>query len=399
MSRQKARRLTITGFFILSLLATSAAGLLAQESEESHTAGVSVLDAPTKTVVFSNPRPPGTTAPFYSHGYLIQIKHHTDIRPAPNVFLYNSSGRLEHKIAVWPERANKLYLTSVDVGAGLQMVFAGRVRENNGAAVNFVATADLDGNNTSYFSTGNYLATQIAQADDGSIWSVGAEHAELSETTASWKNYDVLRHYSSTGILLQHFLPRWGPRTAYVVKQATTPNNIKLRAFDAHDTPIAEYTAPFWGPQGGYTKPSTVSTQSWLKVVNDGVVLYDGRSGTLYRCGTANPSVTTKGVDIQDTLDDLITGFAVSTDGSIYASMRAHNREHPQTPGGLFKLNLAGSLGLARWSRIRQNEISRLGARKRFVVFGSDGASIVYGASGGDTYWSEVNESRSREGR
>jgi hypothetical protein len=136
----------------------------------------------------------------------------------------------------------------VDVGPNGRLAFAGHVKKDDTTELNFVATTDLDGRAPIYFNTGDYLAVKIAQSDDGSLWTVGAENSRVSGNVKSWANYDTLRHYSVGGTLLAHFLPRWGANTAYVTQQVDASGQRTLGAYNSQNQLVATYNAPFWGP-------------------------------------------------------------------------------------------------------------------------------------------------------
>ena len=88
------------------------------------------------------------------------------------------------------------------------------------------------------------------------------EHFETTDAAGGaaekWYNYDVLRHYNSVGTLVDHFLPRWGPSTAYVVKQVNAAGQEVLSAYDHQQSHLTDFAGPLWGPQGGYAEPSSV---------------------------------------------------------------------------------------------------------------------------------------------
>lgn len=368
-------------------------GLYAQQAEPAAAAGIAALSPPFKAVTYSNTAPKGTTAPLFSHGYFIQFKLISTFPGESNIYLWNSSEQLEHEVAVWPAGAAKLSLISVDVGAGRQLAFACRAIKPDGSASAFIATSGLDGENPKYFDTGNYQATHLAQADDGSIWTVGVEQSENVQVagvaTKKWTNYDVLHHYSSAGVLLDHFLPRWGPVSAYVIQQIDSANNVTLSSYDNKNFFLAAYAAPFWGPQRGYAARSSIASQAWLKTINDGVVLYDGRTGILYRFSASNPTLVSQRVDLHERQGDKISGFTVLGDGTIYASWQTSDATYPHY-FGLFKLSGGSSDGLARWSSVPQDNSDQGIPWLLRDVLGSDGTAIVYRTRADQVNWSNI---------
>ncbi|HEY4049856.1 MAG TPA: hypothetical protein VGM27_23590 [Acidobacteriaceae bacterium] len=79
---------------------TVSGSLIAQDQAADQS--IAALAPPYKTVTFSYLRPKRATIPFFSHGYLIQVKHFTIAAGGSNLYLYNSDGGLEHELAIWP---------------------------------------------------------------------------------------------------------------------------------------------------------------------------------------------------------------------------------------------------------------------------------------------------------
>jgi len=131
----------------LSLLAQEAALETIRVNSSEATGVVHALSAPYKTVSFSYVQPVPATAPFFSHGYVIQYIRHTTFAGASNIYVYNSFGNLAHEVAIWPTGAAKLFVTCVDVGANGQLAYAGVTTKGDGSTFAFIATSELDGAN------------------------------------------------------------------------------------------------------------------------------------------------------------------------------------------------------------------------------------------------------------
>jgi hypothetical protein len=379
------------------LLAACSISLFAQQPGLRATASVTALAPPYKTASYVYVKPQEATAPFFSHGYVVQFRHlSTSI--GPNIYLYNSSGALEHEVAAWPKQAASFNLSSVDVGSSHQLVFSGRAAMEDGSRLNFIATSDLDGKHPTYFETGNYLATRIAQAADGSIWTVGEAFPRSSGAPRSWDNYDMLRHYSPSGALLEHFLPRWGSDAAYVVQQVDAAGNVTNRAYEAydkHNTLLAVYTPPLWGPRGGYARNSSALSQTWLTAVNDGIVLYDGGEGTLYRYSTLHPVLTALDVDMHYNETTRINGFAAGSDGRIYATLQPKVENGDKNRSlGLSELVIAPSGDRAVWSQVPPGNRGKKTSEAVTRVLGSDGVAVVYKTTKGRVYWANLKGSQ-----
>ena len=392
-------RMSVKCVGILSVVFVAASiGLTAQPPAPDAAGGVATLSPPYKAIFYTGTKPAGATAPFFSHGYLIQFKHQVTSAGATNIYLWNSSGQLEDEVAIWPEGAAKLFLTSVDVGASGQLAFAGAVVKTDGSISLFIATSDLNGQNPKFFDTGRYRASQIALADDGSIWAVGAEHNTLTKsggiTATRWNNYDVLRHYSSTGSLIEHFLPRWEANVASVTVSYDSSGHGTLAAYDSQGAPATtvRQNNALWS----YAAPGDLSSQIFLRSSGSNTVLYNGLNRTFYRY-TAAKGLISQGAAFDYGTQEKITGFTLSSDGHIYASIKNSAPQHSQSLGP-FTLSFSRSGGLARWSRISQDTSTTPTHMQGFRVLGSDGANVVYGDKTGSMNWSAAKSQATPNG-
>lgn len=345
---------------------------------------VSTLGLPQKTVEFSSHAPEHATTPFFNHGYLIQFKHVVDSATTPDIFLYNSSGQIEHEISAWPPEAAKLFLTSVDVGADQQLIYAGRMTKQDGTRVPFVAFSDLAGTRSTYFETRNYLATQIALADDGTVWTIGGEYAlPGSDSQKRWQNYDSLRHYNAAGLLLGHFLSRWTSNVAYVVE--TNDNNGKKD--DAYDQ--KGELVPEEPPSTGYANAWARGSQLYLKTSRQTTVFYDGIEGYLYRYDAFHHTLDRMIVDRHYTDVMPISGFALSANGRIFASLRGGTQSNPRHP--ILVELFASPDGTAQWSQLRYLPGQHDLAQRPQQLLGIDLDTLVYRAGSGLVTWSSVH--------
>lgn len=366
----------------------------------------STVSSPFKRESYPYVAPVNATSPFFSHGYLIQFTHDVASAASPSIYLYNSSGILEQKVTVWPEtvwpeQASKLVLASVDVGKNRQLAFSGRRANSEGGWQYFVAVADITGARAQYFDTGRYLANEIAVADDGSIWTVGAEKERPSiGGPRVWDNYDVLRQFSPEGKLLQQFLPRWGAEASYAVENVNASGTGDSRtsggtgstvtSYAGNGRLLATYTAPLWGSQPAYTHASSIFSQAWLRASGDGVVLYDGKVGVLHRYSSSSHSLSSQSVDLSGNAEKVVTGFAVLSDGRILATRQASSRTHPSN-AGLEELVVAASGDHAEWTSVRSDDSGGTPTHEHMTALGADGTAIVFRSVTKEVAWAQVN--------
>ncbi len=365
---------------VVLVLASGGVGLTAQQSDLGPTANVPALSAPFKTVNLSLMPRNQATVPFFSHGYFIQFKRRTTSAGESNIFLFDSYGQFAHEVAVRPDGATSMFLTSVDVGADGQLAFAGQARLETGRPLLFIATSDLDGKHPSYIDTGDYRASQIAVADNGSIWAIGAERPEISQDQATganvrkWQNYDMLRHYSSTGVLLEHFLPRWEARVAHFSATQDNAGHTVWAAYDAH----GRRTATDLGDRKWSNEDAWQSSEEvFLRFNNGRLVFFGGANNQLYihdnNTGTVLPfSLVHKLPTSMRT-----TGLAVTGLGQIYVSMISNPMMARQTT--LFCVMSVTSGGVLTARKVFS---AGAGSSKDSLtlLLGADGDNVVYRA-------------------
>lgn len=365
--------------------ATACTSLTAQTAGSNGTASATTLAPPDRTTTYTLQPTSGTSKPFFDHGYVIQFKHQSVASGVANVFLYNSSGQLEQSIAIWPAGASQLLLTSVDVGAGKQLGFSGLVTKADGSKWAFIATASIDGSNPSYFGTGNFLATQITLTDDGTIWAIVAEKEQFNKnsdstvTTKRWDNYDMLRHFSSAGALLQHFVPRYDLNVVYVEgHSADGGSNYQWNSYDENNQVTGNTRADsVWG----YKDAWKFSRQVFLRSSGTNTVLYDGLHNRLCAMNAGQSGISCRYL-ASNTSNMTLTGFALFSDGRVFASIRSGQPgTNPQPgaylPSGIHYLSLPSfSSSTIRWLRVG-NTGRNAGIHS---LFGADGTSLVYRA-------------------
>ena len=143
----------------------------------------------------------------FENGYIVEVHRSSGDSMDPAVLIFDTSTRTRAQIAIWPPGAENVFLNSASIGASNSFAVSGRAGLAGGAKLSFIATSDLSGKALRYYSTGIYVAEQIYQARDGSVWAVGDEIPK-TENVASRDPYNVLRHYSNQGTVLEEFIPR-----------------------------------------------------------------------------------------------------------------------------------------------------------------------------------------------
>ncbi len=375
----------VTATLVL-VLAWPALGLMAQQTTSGATQSVPALSPPFKTVTFSPIPRNQATAPFFSHGYFIQFKRRATSAGESNIFLFDSYGQFAHELAIWPDGATSMFLTSVDVGANGRLAFAGQAKLETGRLFLFIATSDLDGTNPRYFETGNYRASQIAVADNGSIWAIGAERAEISKDQAAgamvrrWQNYDMLRNYSPAGALLEQFLPRWEARVAYAT---STTDGARHTIFASYDSAGKVLPKDFQQVRGGYRDAwNAVTRQTYLRSSGPNTVIYDGLNSRICRHNAAANTFVCETVIGPYMTSESMTGLALTGGGDVLVSLKTNGLDSDSLCG-LFQLTPKDSDKFWQWGEVPGTKAFCSVDGGFFSLLGSDEDSLVYSRMNG----------------
>jgi len=356
------------------MLTMSSVTLSAQKNVPSTADGIPALSAPFMTITYPGAKPRAATSPFFSHGYLVQFQHHNNLAGASNIYLWNSSGQLAHELAIWQKGVTSLFLTSVDVGASQHLAFAGRARKADGSEFAFIATSNLDGKDPQYINTGRYLPTLISEADDGSIWAVGVvEHDEATDAQR-WVNYDTVRHYSSNGALIGHYLSRWGNAVAYTARTTDRKGDIVFAAYDSQANPV---TSPSLHKIWGYMDAWKASRHVFLKSSGTLTVLYDGLNDRLCKHDTVTNKFSCSIVSGTYSNSMSPTGFALTKEGGVYTSMKSSGPDH-DAERGLFVLSPHAADSRLEWAAVPGTMGNAFGEGDFISLLGSDESSLVY---------------------
>jgi len=366
-----------TGVILLSILIVMAGRvhLVAQPDKAQVGESVPALSPPSKSVIYSDEKPKGASIPFFDHGYLIEFVHRTTSPEQPNIYLWNASGTLEHQLAVQPDHSANLYLNSVDVSANKQLVFAGSAENEGAGRIGFIAISDLDGTHPRVFRTGDYVPARVIQADDGSIWSVGAERASKGTNGHFyWNNYHALHHYSARGALLEQFLPRWDSGVAYV--ESSTGD--ALNGYDSQGKLIVNYTGPFWGTRPSYVNVSQSDRQVYLRSSGAITVLLDGLSNQVCTHSSVSKTFSCQKIAKNDSQAMMnLTGAALLADGSFLASMQswwpASEARH-----ALFILTPGHANAASEWRAVSTTSNDQDTSNSFGYLLGADDQSLVY---------------------
>jgi hypothetical protein len=296
----------------------------------------------------------GASTHFSRHGYLVQFTHHSDSPGTPNLQVYNSSGKLLYELTIWPSRTARLFISSVDVGQGNAFAFAGQVVRDDDVKTNFIAIDHLGHTAPQYITTRGYLASQIAMADDGSIWAIGDKPSDdaLLKPGSSVPNYDVLRHFAPDGTLIDHSMKRWGDGISYV-----THSDVPAFVI-GHPTDGSVNPAPVESLTHSYRDAWKPGSDIYLRTHGTSAFLYDGRvtsepghtQPTLIESDAATKANGLRYVTpLQSVYVPQIADLSISPSGDIYSHQHIASDSSVAASVGLFKLVLEKDTIHSHW--------------------------------------------------
>jgi hypothetical protein len=141
--------------------------------------------------------------PVWSGGALLQSVD--DGSPAPDVQVFERSGRLADTISVRIPGANVTRISSVTRSTNGDLAACGFSTDNDGRHAAFIAWRLHDSEDLTVVRTSPFAPRRIAMAADGSVWAAGNVNPRRGVDPD--KEHGVLRHYDKTGRLLRSLFP------------------------------------------------------------------------------------------------------------------------------------------------------------------------------------------------
>ncbi|NNN22391.1 MAG: hypothetical protein HKL80_10380 [Acidimicrobiales bacterium] len=313
----------------------------------------------------------------FSHGYLLKFAHYSS--GDPNIFLCDSAGQPLKELLITPPNTASVFLTSVDVGKNSQLGFAGKTKGAGGKPYAFIGLSGIDGVKPIFFNTGKYIATKIAVADDGSIWAVGATGPDNStvsgQSVTKWNNYDTVRHYSSSGILMEHYLPRWESSIAY---SSVTTDSAGQKTSGLYDSGGSLKQITIDGQLSGYSGAWNAKRQVFLRSSGSQIILLDGENQLVYRWNPKERNFVGQPIVgyFVKTLP-IITGVVLHRNGDVVASLRCSDSISGSLRG-LFRLVQESSGTSLEWQEVHGTLNKGHALGKFDSLLGADGDSLVY---------------------
>ena len=127
----------------------------------------------------------------------------------PSFFTIDRQGSMSSEFSIRPPGASRLWVSDFDRLSDGTAVFCGGAYSETGQLAPFLAWMSPDGNSIRVVRTDPYWANMLSVAPDGTVWTVGEERINGHiDAPGSNPNGDVLRHFNSSGKLIDSLLPR-----------------------------------------------------------------------------------------------------------------------------------------------------------------------------------------------
>ncbi|HMK29354.1 MAG TPA: hypothetical protein VK473_06690 [Terriglobales bacterium] len=282
--------------------------------------------------------------PNFQNGYL--ITHHVlATQDSPSVRTFDANGTIAVDGVVWVEGAQEVELFDATVSPGGKVFASGRAIDSAGKVSFFIAALGKDGHVVRLMRTSPFVPSVICAANDDTVWAFG-QHIRARDVGS----YARLHLYNMS-----------------------TP-------WDA-----GRYDFVTWGP--GVAVASPGDGMSNLACMGTKMYVYQRPQNLMLSVDTATGKTYRAQVDSIPQFTN-VTGFAVATNGDIYASMEDSNMGTVFT--GAFKLLFTGP-NSAKWIEVPGTVTSLKDSRQNFMLLGIHGDKLVYRTGGnGKVSWADL---------
>jgi len=165
------------------------------------------LSDSTRRVVFDRGAffGPSVAMPEWDNGYLISRAIETFETGVSNVRLYDTSGEKTHEAAIWFPGSYRVIINSATATRAGGIIAGGHAEKSDGSATPFIALIDTTGKITDVVQTKGFVAANLCQGPDGTVWSFGGTgYAMDSDPNPG----NTLRHFDFQKGEIGSYLPR-----------------------------------------------------------------------------------------------------------------------------------------------------------------------------------------------
>lgn len=279
--------------------------------------------------------------PNWGHGYFARITEETT-PGKPNAELYDREGILVTEVRIWFPDALRITLYDVSPLPDGGVVASGQAGTKEGIT-SFLAKTNASGTLVSLLRLQTLImAARVCQASDDTIWTF---ERNVKKESANDLTYPLVQQYSFETGLLNSYLPR------------------ESVALHAHAV------AAGGGPNG-----------SFLVCGKHHISLYLNQTNEYIQIDVDTQSLQRWKMDMAPLTQAKVTGFAVTENGRVYASLYEAEPESEGKTRGLFELRAEPGKAIAKWVAVT----GTLNSHREGEAVAKDTFWRLWGADGGD---------------
>jgi hypothetical protein len=343
----------ILGVALLLLVSASALG---QEQPPASEAGQ--ISSILRSAAYPEALYPHGIIPDWDRGYVIH--HDIEVNGRPDtamVVMYDATGKRVREGRIWPQGAGSATIRRTAATRDGAILASGWAVMQDGSIQHFLVKTDLNGNTLQTLQTGPFLAEQICEAPDGTVWSLGKEAGSDGKRAP---DANVLRQYSFEKGLLHGFLP------------------------EDSVSAVVNSSRPWFHP-----------FDSFVRRGKDNVSVYLNLTDEYAEVNTSSYELKRWKLDESTVQQGKASGLAVTEDGRVYASFTAHGRIGPYGLTGLYQVKARPGMPVALLlpvaGTVHVIEEGKPGLDEVFYdLWGADGNQLVVWAGFGDLSWVNV---------
>jgi len=295
--------------------------------------------------------------PVWMNGYLVRPVNRV-VSGEVNVPLYDARGNLGTQGRITYPGASEIILTDAAVTPNGIILGAGMANTKETVAV-FVARTERNGEEVERVELGDFWPLRICGSNENEVWVLGRAMTDDQMPNA---DYPMLREYVFGQGLIRGVLPR---------------NSVALQ------------------PNGIAAGPG--SHGNYLDCKKDRVRLYITQTNEYVEINENSAEILRWKMDMSAFPDGSVTGFAVTDDGRVFASIYFDMGDEQQTiQRGLYEIKTITGNPIGRWLAVRgtasANPLQGSAPQWTFwKLWGADGKNLVANlAKSGDLAWIKV---------
>jgi hypothetical protein len=297
---------------------------------------------------------------YHDKGYLLAFGSNHTLETSPGsagLLVYDRYGNIARQPIIWIKDAKVVTVHDVSINSSGRLIVAGTALDSNGTLATFIGEVGSDDHLRRIIRTTPFAPAHVCVLGDGTVWAYGMDRDEHLNAI---QNSLRLRHYDFDKGQVQSLL-----------NAATLPD--------------------YSSTSEGWIFYSGMPNEVDLRCNSKTAVLFNMKSGDLVEVDLKSNAMKITKVSLppDSSPNFLITGFALTQSGEVFASF-LDRREIHSTLSGLFRLNRE-SATTAKWVAVPGTVGLYLEDSALQSLLGADGDNLVFARQrDGRLYWAKV---------